>query len=60
MKKDNIKQYIKKSRVYQWEIAKKLGYSETSFSRILRDSENLDEEFINRIKTAIADIRKEG
>lgn len=48
---------LKKYRIYQWELAKKLNISEFTLSRWLRAE--LNEAQINRILTAINKLKEE-
>lgn len=51
-----IKEYIKKKRLHQYEVAKELGINEFTLSRWLRD--DIDGDMETKILTAIESIIK--
>ena len=53
----NIKELLRKKRIYQWEIAAKLNVSEITFCRWLR--QDLPEEKQRLIRKAIDEIAAE-
>ena len=57
MPNSNIKELLRKKRIYQWEIAAKLNVSEITFCRWLR--QDLPEEKQLQILSAIAEIDAE-
>ena len=52
----NIKERIRASGVYQWEIAEALDVTESTMCRWLRRPEKLDPGKISRIEKAIQEI----
>ena len=52
-----LRQEIEKSRFKKYEIARQLGITESSFSRLLRDELILDQ--VTRIRNAISELRAE-
>lgn len=54
MRNETIKNHASLKKVYLWQVAKKLGISDTTFSRKLRDE--LDEEEKSKILAIIDEI----
>lgn len=57
MNNKSIKEYAIKKKVYLWQIAKKLGITDSTFSKKLRDE--LDEETKTKILAIIDEIARE-
>lgn len=57
MNNKSIKEYAIKKKVYLWQIAKKLGMTDSTFSKKLRDE--LDEETKTKILAIIDEIARE-
>lgn len=57
MNNKSIKEYAIKKKVYLWQIAKKLGITDSTFSKKLRDE--LDEETKAKILAIIDEIARE-
>jgi len=55
----NVKEKIRKARVYQWEVAEKIGVTEFTLSRMLRRPEKLGSETVEKIEAAIKEILAE-
>ena len=53
----SINDEIRRSRIMKWEIAAKIGITESTFSRCFRRA--LTEEQAEKIRTAIAEIQRE-
>lgn len=56
----NIKERIKKSGVFQWEVAEKMGISEFTLSRYLRKPERIEGKRLDEIEKALDEVLKEG
>ena len=56
MANKDIRDEIKRSRVFQWEVAEVYGISETNFSKMLR--KELSEDKKTKIRKAIETLRK--
>lgn len=57
MTNEEIKKYANRKHVYLWQIAKKLGVNDSTFSRKLRAE--FDDEQASKIKAIIDEIAKE-
>lgn len=57
MNNKSIKEYAIKKKVYLWQIAKKLGVTDSTFSKKLRNE--LDEETKTKILAIIDEIARE-
>lgn len=56
----NIKELLRRKRIYQWEIAAKLNVSEVTFCRWLRNNlpEDKQQQILNAINEIVADRAK--
>ena len=57
MTNEEIKKYANRKHVYLWQIAKKLGVTDSTFSRKLRDE--FDDETKSKILSIIDEIARE-
>ena len=59
MKKMNIKEKIKASGFYQWQVAEAMNVNEWTFMRWMRRPEKLSREKIDLINAALEQLKKE-
>ncbi|WKY47153.1 hypothetical protein Q5O24_12405 [Eubacteriaceae bacterium ES3] len=58
MKNKEIKETLKKAKIFQWQVAESLGIGETALSRMMRHE--LPEEDKKQIIEAIEELKKEA
>lgn len=55
----NIKERIRQSGVYQWEVAERIGIGEVTLVKWLRRPEKLDPERLAKIERALEELLRE-